>query len=432
MFSFNNKNSLKSFLQAKTKDARLISSAPESTSAQVGQTCKLHALANALLCYPASFEGNTPPTTRKADNKSIYPSLRKQAKELGSVVGEVYNPELILTLAKQNKMVGSRLFEAKTKKEYIQQVINGIEENRPTITYFDVDPKDLRSARVTYQKSHFEHSAVIYGHCSYQGKRLFILAQWGKFYAVPAKEIAKSNFQLAPHQCEEFIKMQANPLFSKKESWQELSLLREALSTHWLIKAIAGDPVPEERLEEMMANIEKGSSNKRQANNEGNLSSFRGKLLEVSPGEEFNQQLREACQTKVDFMKASTLPEHQALLKEWQNAKDHLAVLSFLKQVQITTTIIDKTKIKPLMPSLRALAASLVLLSTVTMAFFAVSPLFCTVIAAVGLLISAYERTLTTKAAKTLSLFFNPATPAESNLKELYILAENHLPMAFN
>ena len=137
---FDNLTSLTEFLQQQCQCYTLVDNIPERITMQVGQTCKLYALSQAMSIFHSKIP-NLPNARKQDDPNNKCESLRKQAKRLyGSQVGEMYNWSELLGLAKRNKMVlYSRVFQNLNEHEYIDTIRHIIEtDKQPVLVFFDV------------------------------------------------------------------------------------------------------------------------------------------------------------------------------------------------------------------------------------------------------------------------------------------------------
>jgi hypothetical protein len=166
---------------------KLIEPLPKALE-QHGQTCKLYALSVVMNWRYISTKTakKMPPPARKRDSKAPgQMSLRKEAKQYGSKIGEIYDPEILIEIAKNHGYENSQLIEV-SANDYIANLQNAINANHPAIVYFDADPTN---GDPIYSNSAHEHSAVIVGYYTDARDRLqFIANQWGGYYALDAKK----------------------------------------------------------------------------------------------------------------------------------------------------------------------------------------------------------------------------------------------------
>ena len=177
---------------------RMLEPAPLALK-QRGQTCKLNALSMVLnwLHQPANKIKPWPVLKNKssadANERSDY-SLRKLAKKYNSQVGEIYSIKTLAAIAHDCGYADTAVIDV-DDKNYVNTVINLINENKAPIVFFDVnfdyEPDNLQSAR--------EHAAVTIGYFRHktEGKMCFILAQWGNYFWEKADAIAESANQLS-------------------------------------------------------------------------------------------------------------------------------------------------------------------------------------------------------------------------------------------
>ncbi|MDI9818865.1 MULTISPECIES: hypothetical protein [unclassified Legionella] len=177
------------------------------------------------------------PKARKGDKeRGLFHerSLRKQAKELNSKVGEVYNPDQLEQLAGNNQMQGTKIHKPTTQQEYIETVKKLIESNHSALVFYDISIQGNDIGKPIKKKGQYEHAAAVLGYCNYDNELYFIVCQWGKFYLHKAVDIADSALQIQARDPETFYKLKQLPFM--KPIWVEEMALRETLASHWLYK----------------------------------------------------------------------------------------------------------------------------------------------------------------------------------------------------
>lgn len=164
---------------------------------QKGHTCKLYALSMVmdwLYIKDGISEEDMPPPARKSDRKTKEKSLRKEAKEYGSKVGEIYNHNILLQLAKNHGYTDSCIYDCNSNN-YQEVIKQELTSGNAPIIFFDVntatgDPINAESLR--------EHAAVVIGYyTNKQNELCFITTQWGKYYSFSANQLMTSAQQLA-------------------------------------------------------------------------------------------------------------------------------------------------------------------------------------------------------------------------------------------
>jgi hypothetical protein len=175
------------------EQSRLLDPLPISL-VQHGQTCKIYSLSTVMNWHFMNGTDKLPPPARKRDRGTLGDSLRKQAKNLGSQIGEIYDYRILLELARNNGFFNSEFIDCSTDT-YLQQIKNQIDLGNPVITFYDAnnvtgDPLQLNSQR--------EHSTVIAGYfTNLEGRLCFIALQWGAYYYLDAFTLMASANQLA-------------------------------------------------------------------------------------------------------------------------------------------------------------------------------------------------------------------------------------------
>jgi hypothetical protein len=195
-------------------DSKLLSLLPPGFK-QKGQTCKLNALSaglhlryqsdpttNPIPPYPAKFH------IRKQhyiDNHHKFKSLRQQAKQLGSVAGEVYDVRDIIELARLNGFSGVYVKHYDSRKSYKEALISALDQQQAINIYYDVDPKTGLPVRTN---SKTEHGAIAIGYALMPDKpTLIVLSTWDQYVAVNVDELYQSTIQLQPQRRPEvFVK----------------------------------------------------------------------------------------------------------------------------------------------------------------------------------------------------------------------------------
>lgn len=162
---------------------------------QRGPTCKLYALACVMqwLFQRATPKFSPPPPARK--NKSAPFSVRSLAKkEFHSQVGEVYDPQSLVGIARRYGFTSTRIVES-THQDYCLTLKQLLDQRHAPIVFFDVD---LETGKPIRLHSKQEHAAVCVGYFyNLQGELFFTLLHWGKPWVVSAKELALSANNLS-------------------------------------------------------------------------------------------------------------------------------------------------------------------------------------------------------------------------------------------
>ncbi|MCE5293414.1 MAG: hypothetical protein LLF94_02215 [Chlamydiales bacterium] len=146
---------------------------------QKGPTCKLYALAAVI----SQFSPVSPD------------SLIALAKnEHFSKVGEIYDPEYLVQLAKNYGFASAKAVQCSSNR-YIETLKELLDSNHAPIVFFDVDP--MTGAPVLL-KSLNEHAAVCVGYfLSMEDKCYFTLVHWGTSWVVSADDLAASADNLS-------------------------------------------------------------------------------------------------------------------------------------------------------------------------------------------------------------------------------------------
>lgn len=171
---------------------------------QKGQTCKLYALSsglhfryqndptlNPLPPYPTKFnirQGHF------VENQEKFNSLRHQAKQSASLVGEIYDARDLIQLAKSNGFKGVYSKHYDSRETYSKAIITAIEQQQAINIFYDVDPKTGQPVRTNSQT---EHSAMVVGYAVMPDKPvMIILLTWDHYVAVSADDLYESTIQL--------------------------------------------------------------------------------------------------------------------------------------------------------------------------------------------------------------------------------------------
>ncbi|WP_420324233.1 hypothetical protein, partial [Legionella shakespearei] len=171
---------------------------------QKGQTCKLYALSSGLhFRYQSDPRLNPlPPYPTKfnirlghfIENHDKFTSLRQQAKQSGSVVGEVYDVRDLIQLARSNGFKGVYAKHYDSRETYSKALITAIEQQQAVNIFYDVDPKTGQPVRTNSQT---EHSAMVVGYAVMPDKPvMIILLTWDHYVAVSVDELYESTIQL--------------------------------------------------------------------------------------------------------------------------------------------------------------------------------------------------------------------------------------------
>ncbi len=124
-------------------------------------------------------------------------SLRAQAKSLGSMVGEVYDPRILTTLAKKNGFSHSGFYLPEAT-EYIRTIQNSLHHGIPVGVFFDIDLERQGTYPVN-KASQNEHACVIIGYFVDKNSQLlhFVVINWGTIAYIEANKLRESAYQLA-------------------------------------------------------------------------------------------------------------------------------------------------------------------------------------------------------------------------------------------
>ncbi len=171
---------------------------------QKGQTCKLNALSSGLhLRYQTDPTLNPPPPyptkfnirqKHFIENHHKFNSLRHQAKQSDSVVGEIYDVRDLIKLARINGFKGVYAKHYDSKESYSKALITAIEQQQAINIFYDVDPK---SGQAVCTNSQTEHSAMVVGYAVMPDKpTMIILSTWDQYVAVSVDELYESTIQL--------------------------------------------------------------------------------------------------------------------------------------------------------------------------------------------------------------------------------------------
>lgn len=260
--------------------------APTDLCVQRGETCKLVALANAMMfSYHAKRDSALsaaipPPAFANKNPEWKGRSLRAQLKELGSSVGEVYNTHILQQLAERNGYTAT-VSKPTSTQEYMLTIMSSLRRATPVIVFFDIDLQGLPDM----QRGTREHAAVIVG-CGKvdaaanpnHGKVFFVAYQAGYYYLLDSQHVIASSAQLPRrHQHETFVKN------VKERQWENFEREREpfvsvpewdndAANAHFLEWLTSAKPVASD--DETYGERRQGSQP---------IESFRNVIISVAP-----------------------------------------------------------------------------------------------------------------------------------------------------
>lgn len=176
---------------------------------QRGQICKLVALSAGLhwLYQKQTALDNDslqlpPYPTKQAireehDPKdySKFKSLREQAKDLHSVVGEIYNIKQLMQLGKINGYHDLHYCSFDSVDAYTKALTNAVDQDVAANVYYDVNMEDGLPVN---NKSKAEHAALVLGYAlsSNLKETKIILLTWDHYVAVDARALYFSSAQL--------------------------------------------------------------------------------------------------------------------------------------------------------------------------------------------------------------------------------------------
>lgn len=161
------------------------------SQAQRGETCKLKALADAIEHAACKADAPSVPLYK---NKRHPHSLRQTAKAQGSIVGEMYSLESLLTTC-QSVGYAATHYAPSNEDEYITQLETLIDENFAPMIFFDVDLEPgQRYGHPHIGTGKNEHAAVVVGYYKNQyDETHFIVAQCGRYFDFDGMELALSS-----------------------------------------------------------------------------------------------------------------------------------------------------------------------------------------------------------------------------------------------
>ena len=124
-------------------------------------------------------------------------SLRAQAKHLGSMVGEVYDPRILTTLAQRNGFSRSGFYLPEAN-EYLDTIKDCIHRGVPVGIFFDVC-LEKEGTHVVNKASQNEHACIVIGYFfeKYSQKLHFVIINWGTVTYIEANKLRESTYQLA-------------------------------------------------------------------------------------------------------------------------------------------------------------------------------------------------------------------------------------------
>lgn len=170
---------------------------PPHADLQRGPTCGLNALKKGL---DWSCQSNTPPVRKnpikptkleKEKNQNII-SLRKAAKEFGSVTGEIYDIDLLEKIAKKFEFTCNTIkLKGEDRRNYIKKILDAIQARNSVILPVDNDngfPGDKQGKET--------HYALAWGYIYKDKQYHFLVTHWGQHYLWSADELQKSHEQL--------------------------------------------------------------------------------------------------------------------------------------------------------------------------------------------------------------------------------------------
>jgi hypothetical protein len=187
---------------------------------QEGQTCKLCALSYSMR-HAARLHNSRVVALYKKHQYTT--SLRQIAKQLGSVVGEMYSIESLLGTCQQAGY-DAEFYAPNREEEYITQLENLVNQNLAPMVFFDLERTSKnRNGQPMIGTGVNEHAATVVGY--YRTKydeTHFIVTQWGFFYDLNGMELALSSFNsLSDSRDEEvFIKMRTRG--NVKGRWHDI------------------------------------------------------------------------------------------------------------------------------------------------------------------------------------------------------------------
>lgn len=195
---------------------------------QNGSYCKLVALANTLR-RELQRQGADPETifveSPENDNLPMQrPSLLEQAYAKGSVVGEVYNSQMLVDLAKDNGFNNVSVVRP-AQNSYVSTITRLIDTNVTPMVFFDVgccDIEDPNFGGPVFTNSQNEHGAVVIGYMKDALNNMkFILAHWGRYFVVSADDLSKSSNQLQTIRTPEVFYKGSKRWYTAREYYDE-------------------------------------------------------------------------------------------------------------------------------------------------------------------------------------------------------------------
>jgi hypothetical protein len=124
-------------------------------------------------------------------------SLRAQAKHLGSMVGEVYDPRILTTLAQKNGFNRSGFYLPEIN-DYLDTIKNCLHRGVPVGIFFDIC-LEKEGSHVVNKASENEHACIVIGYFveKHSQKLQFVILNWGKVTYIDADKLCESTYQLA-------------------------------------------------------------------------------------------------------------------------------------------------------------------------------------------------------------------------------------------
>jgi hypothetical protein len=187
------------------KGFRIVSPEVLPDPSQRGETCKLAALSHAI---EQAAQKSKSPYVKLYKDKTHPISLRRLAKEHGSIVGEMYS---LGSLFKTCVSAGYKpeSYGPANEDEYIEKLIQLVNERLAPVVFFDVTLGGERSGFPRIGDGTNEHAAVVmaYYKTAWDETR-FIVTHWGRVYDFDGMELALSSFSLVKRrEVETFLKV---------------------------------------------------------------------------------------------------------------------------------------------------------------------------------------------------------------------------------
>lgn len=208
---------LLNYMQAQTKRPSTASIIPVLTgqlTEQRGETCKLKALYEAI-SLSALETGATAPKLYAQRTHETQPTIRRMAKGVGSVVGEIYSMHQLTELAKRLGYP-SITYRATSPDDYLVKLTEWIDTGNAVVVFYEMDRRhdhDRYSYPAISHGEENEHAIVVVGYyrTEFDEVRL-IVKNWDEYYDMDGMEMALSSMSLPETRTPEvFGKVYFNP-----------------------------------------------------------------------------------------------------------------------------------------------------------------------------------------------------------------------------